>query len=215
MGNCNPRALFAFACVSSLAAEACFLTLLFLEAKVGKNNSSSSCWTNFQSGSVKENVGCPYFVLFLASIVNGLLLLYTASFLIARLLGSRECTLERIPVCRVLLRYGSFFTNLLTTLLIAILIGLLIGFKSKKKYSGGIFLRHRHVYFVVLCAGFIWVLIATLTSGLLAYQRRPRRMGDDFEDIFDRSYSDHSTGHFGDINWGLVSCSRWIEAAET
>ena len=203
MGNCNPRALFAFTCVSSLASEACFLTVLFLEAEVGKKNSSHSCWTNFESGPAEKQVRCPYFALFLASIVNGLLLLYTVSFLLARLIGSRECSLKRIPVCRVILRYGSFFTNILTTFLIATFIGLLIGYKSEKNYSGGIFDRHYRVYFVVICAGFVLLLIATVTSGLLAYQRRPRKIDDEFdrfEDTINRSYSDHGTGYFGDIN---------------
>ena len=200
MGNCNPRALFTFACVSSLAAEACFWSILFLEAEIGKKNANNSCWSNFESGSASKEVRCPYFALFLAVIVNGLLILNTASFLLARLLGSHECSLKRIPVCRVLLRYGSFFTNLFIAILLATFIGLLIGFKSKRNYAGEIFERHRRVYFVVICAGFLLVLIATVTSGLLACQRRGRKIDDEFEESFNRSYSDHSTGHFVDIN---------------
>ena len=202
MGNCNPRALFVFAYVSSLAAEACFLSVLFLEAKIGKNNSNNSCWANFESGSAEKEVRCPYFVLFLATILNGILLLYTALLLLGGLLRTTECSLRRIPVCRVLFRYGPFYTNLLTTLLIGTFIGLLIGFKSKKNFSGEIFDRHRRVYFVVVCAGFILILITSVTSGILAYRRRGRKLSDDeFDDAnaINRSYSEHG-GHFEDIN---------------
>lgn len=199
MGNCNPRALSAFAYASSLVAEACFLSILFLEAKIGKTNVNSSCWSNFESGSAEKEVRCPYFALFLATIVNGLLLLYTALFLLGGLLRSTECSLRRIPVFRVLFRYGPFCTNLLTTLLMATFIGLLIGFKSKKNYAGEIFHRRYRGYLVMVCAGFVLILITAITSGMLAYRRRGRKLDDEFEDAFNHSYSDHS-GHFVDIN---------------
>lgn len=199
MGNCNPRALFAVACVSSLAAEACFLSVCFLEAEVGKKNANNSCWSDFESGSSNKNVNCPFFALFLAAIVNGLLLLFTTSFLLARLLGSRECTLKRIPVCRVILRYGTFFTNLLTTFLLITFIGLIIGFKSNKKSTGGILERPRRVYFITVIAGLILMLMALVTSGLLTFRRSRRQDDDEFEDTINRSFSDHGTGNSWDI----------------
>lgn len=203
MGNCNPRALYAFACVASLAAEACFLSVLFLEADLGKKNRSFSCWTNFDAGSPKDEVCCPYFVLFLATIVNGLLLLYKGLFLLAWLTGRcGECSLKRVPCCRLVIHYGSFFINLLTAVLMATFIGLLIGLKSETRHVGGIFARNHRVYFVTICAGFILVVIATVTSGLLSCKKRSRRFDDfeSFEDALNRSYSDHSSGHFVDIN---------------
>ena len=190
MANCNPRALFVYASISSFTAEVCFLSILFLEAEIGKQNANNSCWSNFESDSAKDEARCPFFVLFLATIVNGLLLLYTGSFLLARLLGSRECSLKRIPFCRILLRYGSFFTNLLTTLLISTFIGLLIGFKSRKNYAGEIFDHHRRIYFVVICAGFVLMLIASVTSGIQAFQRRREGLDDEFENAINRSFSD-------------------------
>ena len=202
MGNCNPRALFALAYTSSLAAEACFLAVNFLEAEVGKTNATRSCWSNFESGASSKDANCPFLALFLAVIVNGLLVLFTTSFLLARLLGSRECSLNRIPVCQVILRYGSFFTNVFTAFLVIAFIGLIIGLKSKKNYSGQILEKPHRVYFIVVIAGLILVLISTVTTGLLAFRRR-RNLGDhdEFEDSVNRSYSDHSTtGNFIDIN---------------
>ena len=199
MGNCNPRALFAFACVSSVAAEVCFLTVCFLEAEVGKKNSSRSCWSNFESDASSNDVNCPLFVLFLAAIVNGLLLLFTTSFLLARILGSAECSLNRIPVCRVPLRYGTFFTNVLTSLLMIAFIALLIGLKSKKNFT--ILDKSHRVYLVLVIAGLILILMAAITSGLLAFRRSRRSLDDEFEETISRSYSDHSnSGRFGDIN---------------
>ena len=203
MGNCNPRALYAFACVASLAAEACFLSVLFLEADLEKKNSSVSCWANFDSSSPKDEVRCSYFVLFLATIVNGLLLLYKGLLLLAWLTGRcRECSLKRVPFCRLVIHYGSFFINLLTAVLMATFIGLLIGRKSKTREVGGIFEHNHRVYFVTICAGFILVVIATVTSGLLSCKKRSRHFDDfeSFEDALNRSYSDHSSGHFVDIN---------------
>lgn len=179
-----------YTCVSIFTAEVCFLSILFLEAEIGKKNLTNSCWSNFESGSAKDEARCPFFALFLATIVNGLLLFYTGSFLLARLLGSRECSLKRIPFFRVLLRYGSFFTNLLTTLLISTFIGLLVGFKSKRSDVGEIFDRHRRIYFVVICAGFVLMLIASVTSGIQAFQRRGRGLDDEFEEALNRSFSD-------------------------
>ena len=200
MGNCNPRALYAFACMATLGAEACFLSVLFLEADLGKENSTFSCWTNFDSVSPGDEVRCPYFVLFLATIVNGLLLLYKGLLLLAWLTGScGECSLKRVPFCRLVIHYGSFFINLLTAVLMATFIGLLIGLKSETRDVGGIFTRKHRVYFVMICAGFILVVIATVTSGLLSWKKRSRRF-DDFERFEDLSYSDHGSGHFADIN---------------
>lgn len=199
MGNCNPRALYAFAFVATLVAEACFLSVLVFETNLGKKNSSNSCWTNFDSGSSGE-VRCPYFVLFLATIVNGLLLLYKGLLLLAWLTGSSgECTLKRVPFCRLVIHYGSFFINLLTAVLMATFIGVLIGFKSNTRDVGEIFSRENRVYFVMICAGFILVVIATVTSGLLSCKKRSRRF-DDFERFEDLSYSDHGSRHFADIN---------------
>lgn len=199
MGNCNPRALYAFAFVATLVAEACFLSVLVFETNLGKKNSSNSCWTNFDSGSSGE-VRCPYFVLFLATIVNGLLLLYKGLLLLAWLTGSSgECTLKRVPFCRLVIHYGSFFINLLTAVLMGTFIGVLIGFKSNTRDVGEIFSRENRVYFVMICAGFILVVIATVTSGLLSCRQRSRRF-DDFERFEDLSYSDHGSGHFADIN---------------
>ena len=199
MGNCNPRALFAFACVSSVAAEVCFLSVCFLEAEVGKKNSSRSCWSNFESGASSKDVNCPLFVLFLAAIVNGLLLLFTSSFLLARILGSAECSLKRIPICRVALRYGTFFTNVLTSLLMIAFIALIIGLKSKKNFT--ILNKSHRVYLVLVIAGLILILIATITNGLLAFRRSRRSPDDEFEETISRTYSDHSSGRFWDINW--------------
>lgn len=200
MGNCNPRALYAFAFVATLGAEAFFLTVLVLEAKIGKKNSNRSCWTNFDSGSPGDEVRCPYFVLFLATIVNGLLLLYKGLLLLAWLTGScGDCSLKRVPFCRLVIHYGSFFINLLTTVLMATFIGLLIGLKSMTRDVGGIFTSDYRVYFVMVFAGFILVVIATVTSGLLSFKKRSRRF-DDFERFEDFSYSDQGSGHFADIN---------------
>lgn len=200
MGNCNPRALYAFAFVATLGAEACFLSVLVFETNLGKTNSSHSCWTNFDSGSPRDEVRCPYFVLFLATIVNGLLLLYKGLLLLAWLTGScGECSLKRVPFCRLVIHYGSFFINLLTAVLMATFIGVLIGFKSNTRDVGEIFSRENRVYFVMICAGFILVVFATVTSGLLSCKKRSRRF-DDFERFEDLSYSDHGSGHFADIN---------------
>lgn len=200
MGNFNPRALFAFACVSSVVAEVCFLSVCFLEAEVGKKNANRSCWSNFESGASSKDVNCPLFALFLAAIVNGLLLLFTTSFLLARLLGSAECSLKRIPVCRIVLRYGTFFTNVLTSLLVIAFIALIIGLKSKKKFS--ILDKSHRYYLVLVIAGLILILIAAVTSGFLAFRRSRRSVDDEFEGTISRSYFDHSTsGRFGDINW--------------
>lgn len=183
---------------SSLAAEACFLTVNFLEAEVGKKNTSESCWSNFESGS-SSDVNCPFFVLFLVVIVNGLLVLFTTSFLLARLLGSRECSLERIPVCRFIIRYGSFFGNVFTALLVLTFIGLIVDLRSKKNYSGQILERRYRGYFMVVVAGLILVLISLVTTSLLAFKRRRNvRLDDEFEDTISRSYSDR--GSFLDIN---------------
>lgn len=199
MGNCNPRALFAFACVSSVVAEVCFLSVCFLEAEVGKKNSSRSCWSNFESGSSSKDVNCPFFVLFLAAIVNGLLLLFTTSFLLARVLGSAECSLKRIPVCRLALRYGTFFTNVFTSLLVIAFIALIIGMRSKKKLS--ILNKSHRFYFVLVIAGLILTLIAAITSGLLSFRRKRRSEDDEFEETISRTYSDHSiSGRSLDIN---------------
>ena len=198
MGNCNPRALFALACTSSLAAEICFLTVNFLEAEVGKANASQSCWSNFESTGSSSDVNCPFFVLFLVLIVNGLLILFTTSFLIARLLGSRECSLKRIPFCRFILRYGSFFTNVFLALLVFTFIALVIDLKSTKNYSGHILKKPHRVYFILVIAGLILVLISAVTTGLLAFQRRRNPRDDDYEESFNRSYSDR--GSFHDIN---------------
>ena len=81
----------------------------------------------------------------------------------------------------------------------ATFIGVLIGFKSNTRDVGEIFSRENRVYFVMICAGFILVVIATVTSGLLSCKKRSRRF-DDFERFEDLSYSDHSSGHFADIN---------------
>lgn len=199
MGNCNPRALFAFACVSSVVAEVCFLSVCFLEAEVGKKNSSRSCWSNFESGSSSKDVNCPFFVLFLAAIVNGLLLLFTTSFLLARVLGSAECSLKRIPVCRLALRYGTFFTNVFTSLLVIAFIALIIGMRSKKKLS--ILNKSHRFYFVLVIAGLILTLIAAITSALLSFRRKRRSEDDEFEETISRTYSDHSiSGRSLDIN---------------
>lgn len=199
MGNCNPRALFAFACVSSLVAEVCFLSVCFLEAEVGKKNSSRSCWSNFESGSSSKDVNCPFFVLFLAAIVNGLLLLFTTSFLLARVLGSAECSLKRIPVCRLALRYGTFFTNVFTSLLVIAFIALIIGMRSKKNFS--ILNKSHRFYFVLVIAGLILTLIAAITSALLSFRRKRRSEDDEFEETISRTYSDHSiSGRSLDIN---------------
>lgn len=200
MGNCNPRALFAFACVSSVVAEVCFLSVCFLEAEVGKKNSSRSCWSNFESGSSSKDVNCPFFVLFLAAIVNGLLLLFTTSFLLARVLGSAECSLKRIPVCRLALRYGTFFTNVFTSLLVIAFIALIIGMRSKKNFS--ILNKSHRFYFVLVIAGLILTLIAAITSALLSFRRKRRSEDDEFEETISRTYSDHSiSGRSLDINW--------------
>lgn len=201
MGNCNPRALFAFACVSSVVAEVCFLSVCFLEAEVGKKNSSRSCWSNFESGSSSKDVNCPFFVLFLAAIVNGLLLLFTTSFLLARVLGSAECSLKRIPVCRLALRYGTFFTNVFTSLLVIAFIALIIGMRSKKNFS--ILNKSHRFYFVLVIAGLILTLIAAITSGLqlLSFRRKRRSEDDEFEETISRTHSDHSiSGRSLDIN---------------
>lgn len=199
MGNCNPRALFAFACVSSVVAEVCFLSVCFLEAEVGKKNSSRSCWSNFESGSSSKDVNCPFFVLFLAAIVNGLLLLFTTSFLLARVLGSAECSLKRIPVCRLALRYGTFFTNVFTSLLVIAFIALIIGMRSKKNFS--ILNKSHRFYFVLVIAGLILTLIAAITSALLSFRRKRRSEDDEFEETISRTYSDHSiSGRSLDIN---------------
>ena len=199
MGNCNPRALFAFACASSVAAEVCFLSVCFLEAEVGKKNTSRSCWSNFESGASSKDFHCPLFVLLLAAIVNGLLLLFTTSFLLARILGSAECSLKRIPLCRVVLRYGTFFTNVLTSLLMIAFIALIIGLKSKKNFT--ILSESHRFYLVLVIAGLILILIAAITSGLLAFRRSRRSADDEFEETISRNYSDHSTsGPFLDIN---------------
>lgn len=199
MGNCNPRALFAFACVSSVVAEVCFLSVCFLEAEVGKKNSSRSCWSNFESGSSSKDVNCPFFVLFLAAIVNGLLLLFTTSFLLARVLGSAECSLKRIPVCRLALRYGTFFTNVFTSLLVIAFIALIIGMRSKKNFS--ILNKSHRFYFVLVIAGLILTLIAAITSALLSFRRKRRSEDDEFEKTISRTYSDHSiSGRSLDIN---------------
>ena len=200
MGNCNPRALFAFACASSVAAEVCFLSVCFLEAEVGRKNSSRSCWSNFESDASSKEVNCPLFVLLLAAIVNGLLLLFTTSFLLARILGSAECSLKRIPICRVVLRYGTFFTNVLTSLLMIAFIALIISLKTKKNFT--ILSKSHRFYFVLVIAGLILMLIAAITSGLLAFRRSRRSADDEFEETISRNYSDHSTsGPFLDINW--------------
>lgn len=199
MGNCNPRALFAFACVSSVVAEVCFLSVCFLEAEVGKKNSNRSCWSNFESGSSSKDVNCPFFVLFLAAIVNGLLLLFTTSFLLARVLGSAECSLKRIPVCRLALRYGTFFTNVFTSLLVIAFIALIIGMRSKKNFS--ILNKSHRFYFVLVIAGLILTLIAAITSALLSFRRKRRSEDDEFEETISRTYSDHSiSGRSLDIN---------------
>ena len=199
MGNCNPRALFAFACVSSVVAEVCFLSVCFLEAEVGKKNSSRSCWSNFESGSSSKDVNCPFFVLFLAAIVNGRLLLFTTSFLLARVLGSAECSLKRIPVCRLALRYGTFFTNVFTSLLVIAFIALIIGMRSKKNFS--ILNKSHRFYFVLVIAGLILTLIAAITSALLSFRRKRRSEDDEFEETISRTYSDHSiSGRSLDIN---------------
>lgn len=199
MGNCNPRALFAFACASSVAAEVCFLSVCFLEAEVGRKNSSRSCWSNFESDASSKEVNCPLFVLLLAAIVNGLLLLFTTSFLLARILGSAECSLKRIPICRVVLRYGTFFTNVLTSLLMIAFIALIISLKTKKNFT--ILSKSHRFYFVLVIAGLILMLIAAITSGLLAFRRSRRSADDEFEETISRNYSDHSTsGPFLDIN---------------
>ena len=199
MGNCNPRALFAFACVSSVAAEACFLSVCFLEAEVGKKNPNRSCWSNFESGAPSKDANCPLFALFLAVIVNGLLLLFTTSFLLARILGSAECSLKRIPICRIALRYGTFITNVITSLLMIVFIGLIIGLKSKKNFS--ILDKSHRLYLVLVIAGLILILIAAITSGLLAFRRSRRSADDEFEESITRTYSDQSTtGGFLDIN---------------
>lgn len=199
MGNCNPRALFAFACVSSVVAEVCFLSVCFLEAEVGKKNSNRSCWSNFESGSSSKDVNCPFFVLFLAAIVNGLLLLFTTSFLLARVLGSAECSLKRIPVCRLALRYGTFFTHVFTSLLVIAFIALIIGMRSKKNFS--ILNKSHRFYFVLVIAGLILTLIAAITSALLSFRRKRRSEDDEFEETISRTYSDHSiSGRSLDIN---------------
>lgn len=122
----------------------------------------------------------------------------TTSFLIARLLGSRECSLKRIPFCRFILRYGSFFTNVFLALLVFTFIALVIDLKSTKNYSGHILKKPHRVYFILVIAGLILVLISAVTTGLLAFQRRRNPRDDDFEDSFNRSYSDR--GSFHDIN---------------
>lgn len=196
MGNCNPRALFVYACMSCLLAEACFLSVLLLEAKrkVDEGNITKTCWSSFASGKredgVPDVVHCPYFALFLASIANGVLVCLTVLLLVARLLGSRECFLRRIPFIRVLFRYGPFFTNVLTTLLIGTFIGLLVGSKPNKKLTGDIFDRNCRLHFILIVAGFVSILIASVTSGLLAYQRRGRSINDDFEDTISHNFSD-------------------------
>lgn len=185
--------------MSSVVAEVCFLSVCFLEAEVGKKNANRSCWSNFESGASSKDVNCPLFALFLAAIVNGLLLLFTTSFLLARLLGSAECSLKRIPVCRIVLRYGTFFTNVLTSLLVIAFIALIIGLKSKKKFS--ILDKSHRYYLVLVIAGLILILIAAVTSGFVAFRRSRRSVDDEFEGTISRSYSDHSTsGRFGDIN---------------
>lgn len=173
--------------------------MCFLEAEVGKKNSSSSCWSNFESGASSKDINCSFFVLFLAAIVNGLLLLFTTSFLLARILGSAECSLKRIPVCRLALRYGTFFTNVFTSLLVIAFIALIFGMRSKKNFS---ILNKSHRFYVVLViAGLILTLIAAITSGLLSFRRRRRSEDDEFEETISRTYSDHSTsGRFLDIN---------------
>lgn len=192
----NQKVCFLYARMSCLLAEAFFLGFLLLEAKrkVDEGNITKTCWSSFASGKredgVPDVVHCPYFALFLASIANGVLVCLTVLLLVARLLGSRECFLRRIPFIRVLFRYGPFFTNVLTTLLIGTFIGLLVGSKPNKKLTGDIFDRNCRLHFILIVAGFVSILIASVTSGLLAYQRRGRSINDDFEDTISHNFSD-------------------------
>ena len=207
MGNCNKRALFAISSLACLAAEICFLSVIFLvpreskkEASKTNNSNTEFCWSNFESKDSSNEVKCPYFALFLAMIVNGILLLFTASFLLTRLLGSKKCSLIRIPVCRIILRYGSFVAEVLTGVLVLTFIGLIIGFNWKAQWTGGILDRKQNLiaYFIITCLGFVLVLVSSVATGINAF-RRSRTLDDDFEDRVYRSYSDHSSEDF-DIN---------------
>ena len=184
-GNCNPRALFIYASSCCVLSEGCFFTVLFLEAKIGKSNPSNSCWSNFAESSTENAAHCPFFALFVATVVNGLLILFTSSYLLFRILGNEDCFLKRIPLFKVLFRYGPFLTNIFTTLLNAVFIGLLIGYKSDKShpnYTGEVLDHKGRSYLVLIVAGFCLILIASVTTGLLAYQRRTRSIMGEFED---------------------------------
>lgn len=161
------------------------MSVLFLEANIGRKNTSRSCWSNFAESS--ENAAdCPFLALFVATVVNGLLVLFTSSYQLSKILGNKDCSLKRIPLFRVLFRYGPFFTNIFTTLLIAVLIGLLIGYKSPpSKYTGEVFEHHGghgRLYLILIVAGFCLILIASVTTGLLAYQRCGSSIVDEYED---------------------------------
>lgn len=183
MGNCNPRALLIYSSSCCVLSESCFLTVLFLEAKLFKSNADKSCWSNFAESSKENAADCPFFALFVATVVNGLLILFISSYLLFRMLRKEDCFLRRIPLFKVLFRYGPFFTNVFTTLLNAVFIGLLIGYKSQHgKYTGEVFDHKGRLYLVLIVTGFCLIFIASVTTGLLAYQRRTRSIIDEFEE---------------------------------
>ena len=191
MGNCNPRALFIYASFSCVLSEACFLSVLFLEANIGiKTNTKKSCWSNFAENSRENAADCPFLALFVATLVNGLLILFTSSYQFSRILGNEDCSLKRIPLFRVLFRYGPFFTNIFTTLLIAVLIGLLIGYKSQHQYTGEVFDHEGRLYLILVVAGFCLILIASVTTGLLAYQSRGSSIVDEYKDGISNIFPD-------------------------
>jgi len=78
-------------------------------------------------------------------------------------------------------------------------IALIISLKTKKNFT--ILSKSHRFYFVLVIAGLILILIAAITSGLLAFRRSRRSADDEFEETISRNYSDHSTsGPFLDIN---------------
>ena len=188
-------------------AEICLVTMLALvEYKVPPSN-ETFCWSwKFGSSSADDDLECPFVLLFIATLVLGILLLSTFSFVLLK--RCTEVGVDGIPCCRFLRKYGAFVLNLLAFLLVLVFIVLIVVFSNDSKeeeiHLTGAFLSPNvvlHYRFALVCVGTFMTLLATVLSGVIAFRPRLRATADEFLDSgMVRSFSDYSRPEYEKIN---------------
>lgn len=182
----NPRALYILSFVFALLCEVCFIPVLSVFADKARSKNASFCWSwKLGDSAASDDRTCPFLVFVIASLFNGLLLLFTGIYFALRLCIVAGYFQDRLFL-KIVIKYGPFLSSLVTTLLSIVFIGLMIGYKYAAnateyiEFTGGI-VGDKHYYLILVCVGTFLSLLSTVTSGLFCFGRR-RDVRDQFTD---------------------------------